>query len=213
VTLVNNTQNTMLIKVGEDLAHGEWRIEPPDNIGPGSQVTWESQSNGFLTGTEGWVRYYPVDANSDNVAIPSPVPDSDTIYVYWDNPFVGSNSYNTTATDPYQVTQQGDGHGDNTDVGFTLAGVYGPNTCFPGYVWRLAFPGDLVCVPPETRDQVASDNNQAASRKDPNGPYGPDSCVVGYVWRVASPEDLVCVPPETRDQVAYDNSHAARRIV
>ena len=24
----------------------------------------------------------------------------------------------------------------------------GPDTCRPGYVWRRAFPGDHVCVPP-----------------------------------------------------------------
>ena len=29
---------------------------------------------------------------------------------------------------------------------------YGPNTCLNGFVWREAFLGDVVCVPPSTRD-------------------------------------------------------------
>ena len=35
---------------------------------------------------------------------------------------------------------------------------HGANTCQNGYVWREAFPGDLVCVVPSQRDQTASDN-------------------------------------------------------
>jgi hypothetical protein len=213
VTFANNTHNTLLLKVGENLAHGEWSTEPPNEIGPGSQVGWGSESSGFLTGTEGWVRYYPVDANTDNVGIPSPVPDSATIYIYWDNPFAGSNSYQTAAPPPYQVTQQGDGSGDNASIGFALGGAYGPDTCFPGYVWRGASPKDHVCVSPATRDQVAYDNSQAASRINPNGPFGPDTCVEGYVWREAFPGDHVCVTPETRSQAASDNSQAANRLL
>src|SRR5258708_7310851 len=42
---------------------------------------------------------------------------------------------------------------------------YGPETCKPGYVWREACgPKDHVCVLPQTRDQAANDNAQAASR-------------------------------------------------
>ena len=87
-----------------------------------------------------------------------------------------------------------------------------PATCASGYVWRNAFPGDLICVTPKTREQAAYDNSQAAIRRDPNGAWGPYSCISGYVWRVARPEDLVCVTPETRSQTAYDNSQAAARL-
>src|SRR5205807_3367638 len=143
------------------------------------------------------VLYFPVDANSDNICIPSPVPDSETIYIYWDNPYAGSNSYQTAAPSPYQVTQQGHGSGDNASIGFALGGAYGPDTCFPGYVWREASPTDHVCVLPATRAQAAHDNSQAASRVQPGGgPFGPDTCVQGYVWRAAFPGDHVCVTPE-----------------
>jgi hypothetical protein len=79
---------------------------------------------------------------------------------------------------------------------------YGPGTCASGYVWREAFPGDLVCVDPSQRDQAAADNAAAPARVDPNGAYGPLSCVSGYVWRDAYDGDAVCVEPWVRDQVA-----------
>ena len=89
-----------------------------------------------------------------------------------------------------------------------------PGTCRPGYVWREAYPGDLVCVTPETRAQASRDNEEAAARRQPGGgAYGPETCRPGYVWRVARPEDLVCVTPETRDQAAADNRQAAARRV
>jgi hypothetical protein len=44
-------------------------------------------------------------------------------------------------------------------------GPYGTDTCKQGYVWREAFPGDHVCVPPQTRAQAAEDNSLAVSRR------------------------------------------------
>lgn len=89
---------------------------------------------------------------------------------------------------------------------------YGAFTCQQGYVWREAFPGDIVCVEPWVRDQMAYDNANQYGRYDPNGAYGEFSCVSGYVWRDAYDGDGVCVTPETRSQVHYDNSQAAYRI-
>lgn len=89
---------------------------------------------------------------------------------------------------------------------------YGPDTCKQGFVWREAFPGDTVCVTPQTRSQAAADNAQAAARRSPNGgPYGPDTCKSGFVWREARPEDHVCVTPETRAQTAAENAQANQR--
>lgn len=88
---------------------------------------------------------------------------------------------------------------------------YGPNQCLPGYVWRVAKPGDLVCVTPEVRAQAADDNAHAAERVDPSGAYGPNSCQQGYVWRDAWNGDAVCVTPDVRDQAHDDNAHAEER--
>jgi hypothetical protein len=85
--------------------------------------------------------------------------------------------------------------------------------CLPGYVWREAFPGDHVCVTPETRAQAAYDNSQASALIEPGGgAYGPNTCRQGYVWREARRGDVVCVTPKTRDQTAYDNSQAKYRL-
>lgn len=212
VSFSNSTRHTTLLRVGWGLDHGEWDAEPPDEVGPQSNVSWGSESSGFLTGTEGWVRYYPLPLGSP--IVPSPVPDEETIYIHWDNPYAGSNSYSFSAPPPYAVTQNGDGSGDNAQVGFVLGGAYGPDTCQTGYVWRGANDSDHVCVSPATRDQTAADNSLAASRVDPaGGPYGPDTCLQGYVWREAFPGDHVCVTPETRAQAQADNADAGNRVL
>lgn len=41
---------------------------------------------------------------------------------------------------------------------------YGKQTCLDGWVWRDAFPGDQICVTRDTRNQAASDNQQAQAR-------------------------------------------------
>ncbi len=88
------------------------------------------------------------------------------------------------------------------------------DTCRSGYVWREAFPGDRVCVTPETRTQAAQDNSQANDRREPGGgAWGPNTCKSGYVWREAGPDDVVCVTPEVRDQTRRDNAEAASRRV
>jgi hypothetical protein len=92
------------------------------------------------------------------------------------------------------------------------AGPSGPDTCLFGFVWRDARPGDHVCVTPATRNQTATDNSLAASRRSPDGgPYGADTCNPGFVWREAVPGDHVCVPPAARSQAAADNAAGPRR--
>ena len=84
---------------------------------------------------------------------------------------------------------------------------YGPDTCKQGFVWREAIADDHLCVRPESRSQAANDNNNAASRREPNGgPYGPDTCKQGFVWREVVPPDHVCVTPQKRDQTRLENS-------
>jgi hypothetical protein len=88
-----------------------------------------------------------------------------------------------------------------------------PGSCQAGYVWRLAFDSDQVCVTQAVHDQVVADNAAAASRWT-NGAYGPDTCILGYgyVWREASPTDHVCVSGSARTQAAQDNAQATARL-
>src|SRR2546426_10373986 len=83
-------------------------------------------------------------------------------------------------------------------TGIVVAGIivtmtqlaWAQDTCRQGFVWREAFPGDHVCVTPETRAQAADDNKQAGARRQPSGgAYGPNTCLPGYVWSAARPAD------------------------
>jgi hypothetical protein len=97
---------------------------------------------------------------------------------------------------------------------FATSNDYGPQTCLIGYVWRGAFPGDVVCVPGDRRDATAAENAAGPGLVDPNGAYGPDTCIQGYVWRdaavynpwISGATDHVCVTPDIRDQVAWENT-------
>ncbi|MDF2826374.1 MAG: hypothetical protein K0R68_3782, partial [Mycobacterium sp.] len=85
---------------------------------------------------------------------------------------------------------------------------YGDNTCIQGLVWREARGGDTVCVAPAVRDQVATQNANPASNKDPLAGSGPQSCSQGYVWREAFDGDTICVAPAFRQEMWAANSAA-----
>ena len=94
--------------------------------------------------------------------------------------------------------------GAPADPGASLP--YGPDTCKDGYVWRDIYPGDHVCVTPESRAKAAHENAIAGSRVDPAGAYGPNSCKPGFVWREAYSGDKVCVTGERRTEVGVENA-------
>jgi hypothetical protein len=102
--------------------------------------------------------------------------------------------------------------GDNASVSITTTsaavGVYGPNTCKNGYVWREADRNDYVCVTPATRTQARNDNSAAGGRHVPGSTY----CVNGYVWREAFAGDYVCVVPSVRSQTWDDNNRRWDRV-
>jgi Mycobacterium membrane protein len=89
---------------------------------------------------------------------------------------------------------------------------WGPDTCIQGYVFRLARPGDLVCVVPAVRDRTAQENaNPTQNRQPGGGAYGTDTCKQGFVWREAFDGDTICVTPEERAQTLADNAAAESR--
>ena len=92
--------------------------------------------------------------------------------------------------------------------------AYGIDTCQNGYVWRETVTNDHVCVSPQRRDDVATENSLAVSRRSPTGgAFGPDTCKNGFVWREASPTDHVCVVGDSRTLVAQENGLARDRFV
>jgi hypothetical protein len=86
---------------------------------------------------------------------------------------------------------------------------YGPNSCRQGYVWRNAFDGDVVCVPPARKTQVQIENGNAGSTRAGGSA---NTCKGGFVWRAARPSDLVCVTPQSRAQVKLENDTAWDRV-
>jgi hypothetical protein len=74
---LTNGSGHPLTKSFDHLCGGDWTpsLRPPDSIADAQQVAWRSESSGVGTGTEGYVKY-----SIEGVG--------DTVYIYWDNPFL-----------------------------------------------------------------------------------------------------------------------------
>jgi hypothetical protein len=105
VVLENQAGSFNLRRTKAELDHGIWKDEPPLLIG--NKAEWESESDGFLTGTEGRVTYALEDVDGNGLG---------ELALHWDNPFVGSNSYDESVSPKAQ---------DATDSGFSIAHVGG----------------------------------------------------------------------------------------
>lgn len=100
-TLTNQSKRTLhLVDCG--LSWGIWVTAPPAQIADNQDGTWKSESDGPATGTEGWVEY-----RLDDVA--------GKFKFTWNNPFVGSNTYSTSAPPGYNSGHQG-GSGNDASV-------------------------------------------------------------------------------------------------
>jgi triacylglycerol esterase/lipase EstA (alpha/beta hydrolase family) len=128
VTLTNRTGKN-LTKTNDSLDHGIWTDRPPLLIGDRGE--WESESDGFLTGTEGRVTY-GIDGGGE-------------VRLHWDNPFVGSNSYDQSVAPQatpdgvgggFSVVHRG-GSGDNATVEFILSN---------GFCEVNEDTGEMTCV-------------------------------------------------------------------
>jgi hypothetical protein len=121
---LENTAGTLNLRLtSRSLDHGIWTKEPPDLIG--DRGHWESESSGFLTGTEGRVSYDIETIDGDLVG---------EVRLHWDNPFSGSNSYDQSVrptpddSDEGFAIGRGGGAGDNAHVTFFLV----PGNCTVG---------------------------------------------------------------------------------
>lgn len=79
VLIVNNDTDRTLRKTEEHHDHGGWAATPTLLIRPRTVLVFGSKSKGLWTGTEGYIVYAVDGADA-------------SIRVYWDNPYVGSNS-------------------------------------------------------------------------------------------------------------------------
>jgi hypothetical protein len=109
VNFVNNS-DVALIRDSGSLSHGIWTVQPPGRIEVGTTVSWESESSGVLTGTEGEVTY-KIETG--------PGQTDGSAHFHWDDPFVGSNSYDEAVPVGYKSDRSG-GDGDNATVNWTF---------------------------------------------------------------------------------------------
>jgi hypothetical protein len=105
VTLINYTEKK-LRKVESRLLHGIWTTEPPRKVDPHDTAQWESESNGIMTGTEGWVEYEVGN-------------DTEVARIHWNNPYIGKNTYSHSEPAGVQIEYKG-GVGDNASVTFSI---------------------------------------------------------------------------------------------
>lgn len=110
-----NQSTATLSSPSYELSGGIWDTTPPATITQGTvanpgYATWESESSGVMTGTQGNATYTLQDNQT-------------TLTTTWDNPYSGSNGYSITLSGPlqnnYSVGYTG-GDGDNATVQFYL---------------------------------------------------------------------------------------------
>ena len=116
VTVVFANQTTHeLVRESFGLQHGIWSGDqgekiPPKHIPAESSVSWESESNGVFTGTQGSATF-ALKTNTSQI-----------FPMTWDNPFGGQSSYTAQFPAGFSVTiNNGDGitakpKGDETTV-------------------------------------------------------------------------------------------------
>jgi hypothetical protein len=161
VRLENGTgQPFNLRRLDVSLAHGEWTTQPPQLIGDFGE--WESESDGFLTGTEGRASYQIETVDGEVMG---------RVDLHWDNPFLGSNSYEETvlpkATSP-------------TDQGFSIGHVGGSGNNASVVVKLLS---GFCSVDSETGDTWCSQANPVTAAQERFAAVWEQSA--GISWRAA----------------------------
>jgi hypothetical protein len=83
---------------------GNGNAVPPENIPNLTRASWQSESDGFATGTEGSVTY---------------ASDAGDVFIHWDNPFVGSNGLGVGVPNSI-IVEHGSIDGNDAAVTITL---------------------------------------------------------------------------------------------
>jgi hypothetical protein len=129
VKLINNTGCTLVVRQawvfrGDWIPGGElayWGGEEIDYKPYPNTLTFGSESNGFMTGTEGNAYFgfnycSPYVGDYGNWINPLPA----VLKLHWLNPYVGSNSYDSIGSDPLFKVYRSGGSGNNATVTFTV---------------------------------------------------------------------------------------------
>ncbi|MGN6107956.1 MAG: aegerolysin family protein [Kofleriaceae bacterium] len=86
VKITNNSSATLFLG-SATLSHGIWsdNMYPPQQIQPGASIQFASESQGFMTGTEGNALYTAIVLTDTSK--------NGSMSLHWDNPYAGSNAY------------------------------------------------------------------------------------------------------------------------
>ncbi|MFF7727141.1 hypothetical protein [Streptomyces sp. NPDC008001] len=107
----HNGTGCQLNRQSYGLDHGIWTQgqEPNATVYNKGDDYWQSESNGFMTGTEGSVTYRTSNCEEG-------WRNDRTIRFHWNNPYAGSNGYDTNGTDSAFRNVIEGGGGDNALV-------------------------------------------------------------------------------------------------
>jgi len=116
------------------VCHGEFTegLEPrPPQIPPNGADVWQTESFGFATGTEGWIKYLIGDTTDPKTGEPCV---KEMIYIHWNNPFVWAHSTNpidnpSSMVRTSDVSPPCDDDGGESKFGFQPAGISSSLAC------------------------------------------------------------------------------------
>jgi hypothetical protein len=106
---VTNRTGCMMTLFSESLPHGIWTTVPEFQIPNGTASSWESESDGLWTGTEGTATY-----RLSNCA--DPAQNLKFAVFHWDDPYATSNEYDNVGTTPGVHIARTGGSGNNATV-------------------------------------------------------------------------------------------------
>jgi hypothetical protein len=123
---VENQSEHELRLVHQELEWGSFDAEPPPVIPSGGTGAWRSSTDGFMTGTEGFVRFEVGSTGAQ-------------FEVYWNNPFIGENEFTQSCSGlatyvPVEPSGTSPESGDLLDA----AGLQGDDDVVVTYVLRTS---------------------------------------------------------------------------
>ena len=145
VTVLNSSGRTLRV-VNSHLDHGRfYGTGPAGTAAPGGTIHWYAAQDGYATGDEGWVDVATEGTNEGH------------FHFSFDNPFIGSNSYNTSADGPFAIYRWGPGTGvgDQAKIGYEIVRI------------RQEYP--RVLVPAGGPGQVSGQVRWKAAEGQPSG--------------------------------------------
>lgn len=106
IVKVQNNSSATLFLGSATLSHGIWsdNMYPPQQIQPGASIQFASESQGFMTGTQGTALYTAINLQQ--------TVQNGSVALNWDDPFSGSNSYGHSEPWFLRVSSSG-GSGNN----------------------------------------------------------------------------------------------------